>query len=67
MLQAYAKRNIALLCLINFLVMLVFGAFNLLRPYLVLASWLPGIAVPFIIGGVIGFITLILFALYVKE
>ncbi|MCS7385425.1 MAG: hypothetical protein NDF55_01605 [archaeon GB-1867-005] len=37
MLQAYAKRNIALLCLINFLVMLGFGAFNLLRPYLVLA------------------------------
>jgi len=32
-----ARRNIPLLCLINFLVMLGFGAFNLLRTYLVLA------------------------------
>ena len=35
--KKYAKRNVFLLCLINFLVMLGFGAFNLLRPYLILA------------------------------
>ena len=35
--QRHVKRNVLLLCIINFLVMLGFGAFNLLRPYLVLA------------------------------